>query len=155
MSSYIKKIITVEELKSLTQDLEEFFKDDNEKFTHAAGLKHDVSLMLSSFSHESLLTWNAHVWGHFNGEKWDGIFVGIIRKSEKFNKKIMDEYLWLSKNKNCGIQLFKTAYDYAKNKDCEFISMNVIENHPLSEKIKKFYKLIGFEKDSESYIKKI
>ena len=153
--SFIKKIVLVEELELLSKDLEELFKEDNEQFTHACGLKHDVKLMLTSFSHETLLTWNAHVWGHFNGQKWDGIFVGVLRKSEKFGKKMFDEYLWLSKNSNCGIKLYKTALDFAKSKDCEYISMNVIDNHPLSSKIKKMYKILGFEKDSETYIKKL
>jgi hypothetical protein len=153
--AFIKKIITVEDLQSATKDLEEIFKEDNEKYTHCLGMKHDVKLMLSSFSHESLLIWNVHIWAHFNGEKWDAIFVGIIRKSEKFNKKMMDEYLWLSKNSNAGIKLYKTAFDFAKSKGCEFVSMNVIENHPLSNKIKKLYKYLGFEKDSETYFKKI
>ena len=153
--SFIKKIVLVEELELLTKDLEELFKEDNEQFTHACALKHDVKLMLTSFSHETLLTWNAHVWGHFNGQKWDGIFVGVLRKSEKFGKKMFDEYLWLSKNSNAGIKLYKTALDFAKNKECEYISMNVVDNHPLSSKIKKMYKMLGFEKDSETYIKKL
>jgi hypothetical protein len=153
--SYIKKILKVEELNSVTKDLEELYKEDNENFTHALGLKHDSQLMLSSFSHESLLAWNAHVWAHFNGEKWDGVFVGIIRKSEKFNKKAMEEYLWLSKNSNAGMKMYKTAFDFAKSKGCEYLCMNVIENHPTSDKVKKVYKLLGFQKDSETYIKKI
>jgi hypothetical protein len=111
--------------------------------------------MTKSFSHESLLIWNAHIWGHFNGEKWDGIFASVIRKSEKFNKKIMDEYLWLSKNSNSGMKLYLTAVEFAKKQKCEFISMNVVENHPYSSKLKGVYTKLGFQKDHETYIKKL
>jgi hypothetical protein len=153
--SYIKKIVLIEELESLAKDFEEIFKEDNENFTHACGLKHDMKLMLTSFSHETLLTWHTHVWGHFNGEKWDGIFAGILKKSEKFGKKMFEEYLWLSKNSNSGIKLYKTALDFAKSKKCEYISMNVVDAHPSSSKIKKIYTALGFQKDSETYIKKL
>jgi hypothetical protein len=155
MSSFIKKIVTVPELESLSKDIEELQLKDNENFTHALGLKHDVELITKSLSHESLLIWNIHVWGHFNGEKWDGIFIGFVRKSEKFNKKFMDEYLWLAKNSNSGMKLFLTAKKFAKEQKCEYISMNVIEGHPLKDKMKSFYKQMGFEKDTETYFKKL
>lgn len=151
--SFIKKIINPEELKQVLKDLKDLFK--NEDNVHAFNLEHNLDLITKSLSHESLLLWNIHVWSHFNGEQWDGIFIGIIRKSEKFNKKIMDEYLWLSKKSNSGVSLFNTALKYAKNSNCEFVSMNVTEKHPLSSKVKNFYKKNGFEKDSETYIKKI
>jgi hypothetical protein len=96
-----------------------------------------------------------HVWGHFNGEKWDGLFIGGIRKSEKFNKKMMEEYLWLSKNSNKGYKLYKIAEKYAKEQSCEFILMSVTNLHPKSEKIRNFYSKSGFKKDCETFIKKL
>lgn len=154
-TSFIKKIVTVPEWESVMNDIEYSFKEYNEKYTHACNLKHDKELITKCLSHESLLTWSMHVWAHFNGEKWDGIFIGSIRKSEKFNKKIMDEYLWLSKDSGKGIKLYNIAKKYAKSQGCEFIYMNVIENHPTSDKLKSFYKKMGFEKDVESYILKL
>ena len=152
-TSFIKKIVTVAEWQAVMNDVEFFFKEDNQKYGHACGLMHDKGLITKCLSHESLLIWNMHVWAHFNGEKWDGIFIGSIRKSEKFNKKIMDEYLWLSKNSAKGVRLFNIAKKYAKDQGCEFIYMNVVENHPKSDQLKNLYKKLGFQKDTESYIK--
>ena len=153
--SFFKKIISPEEMEKVAKDIYSLHEIDNEKYGHALDLKHDAELICKSLSHESLLIWNIHVWVHFNGEKYDSIFIGIIRKSEKFNKKMMDEYLWLSKNPKTGIKLYKIACEFAKSQKCEFISMNVVENHPLSDKVKSFYKKMNYVKDSESYIKKI
>jgi hypothetical protein len=154
-TSFIKKIISVPEWEGVAKDISELFFQDNHDYGHAFGLKHDCELITKCLSHESLLIWNMHVWAHFNGEKWDGIFIGTIRKSEKFNKKIMDEYLWLSKNSAKGMRLYNIAKNYAKSQGCEFIYMNVVENHPKSDKLKGLYKKMGFQKDIESYVLKI
>jgi hypothetical protein len=154
-TSFIKKIVTVSEWEAVMNDIDILFKEDNQQYGHALGLKHDKELITKCLSHESLLLWNMHVWAHFNGEKWDGIFIGSIRKSEKFNKKMMDEYLWLSKNSAKGMKLFNIAKKYAKSQGCQFIYMNVVENHPKSNQLKNLYKKMGFEKDIESYIKEL
>jgi hypothetical protein len=153
--SFIKKVISPEEIEKVFEDIDDLYRIDNEQNGHVLDLKHDCKLIAKSLSHESLLIWNIHVWVHFNGKKYDSIFIGIIRKSEKFNKKMMDEYLWLSKKSNVGMKLYKIAYEFAKSQKCEYVSMNVVEKHPLSSKVKKMYKLLGYEKDSESYIKKL
>jgi hypothetical protein len=154
-NSFIKKIVTIPELQQLSKDIFEHHFSDHEQYGHVLGLKHDPELITKCLSHESLLIWNMHVWGHFNGEKWDAVFIGSIRKSEKFNKKFMDEYLWLAKNSNAGIKLYSTAYEYAKSQGCDYISMNVVQNNPASPRVKDLYLKLGFEKDSETYIKKI
>jgi hypothetical protein len=151
----IKKITSVEDLNKFSPSFIELFKEDNEKYGHALNLKHDYDLILKSIAHESLLLWNIHVWASINKDKCDGIFIGIIRKSEKFNKKMMDEYLWLAKNTNSGFSLYKEALDFAKKQGCDFVSLNVVENHPLSKKLKNIYTKLGFQKDCESYIKKL
>jgi len=153
-NSFIKKIVTIAEWEKVAKDIIDLFSQDDD-LGHSNKLKHDGELITKCFSHESLLIWNTHVWGHFNGEKWDGIFMGSIRKSEKFGKKFMDEYLWLSKNSNKGISLYRTAEEYALDHGCEYISMNVTELHPKSNKIKRLYLKMGYEKDSETYVKKI
>lgn len=153
--SFIKKITSVNDLQNLSADLQFYFSEENEKFGHALNLKHDIDLITESLSHESLLIWNVHVWGHFNGEKWDGVFIGIIRKSEKFNKKFMDEYLWLSKNSYKGIELYKKALDFARAQKCEYLSFHATEENPISPKLKEIYKMLGFTKDSETFFKKI
>jgi len=88
--SFIKKIISPEEMEKVAKDIYSLHEIDNEKYGHVLDLKHDHELIYKSLSHESLLIWNIHVWVHFNGEKYDSIFIGIIRKSEKFNKKMME-----------------------------------------------------------------
>jgi hypothetical protein len=153
-TSFIKKIVTVSEWHSVAKDISEIFEEDNKIYGHAYQLVHDCELITKCLSHESLLLWNMHVWAHFNSEKWDGIFIGSIRKSEKFNKKVMDEYLWLSKNSGKGIRLFNIAKKFAKDQGCEFIIMNVVENHPASIKLKNLYKKLGFKKDCETHILK-
>ena len=152
-TAFIKKIVTVSEWVAVMNDIEFFFKEDNQKYGHACNLIHDKELITKCLSHESLLLWNMHVWAHFNGDKWDAIFIGNIRKSEKFNKKMMEEYLWLSKNSAKGMKLYNIAKKYAKDQGCEFIYMNVAENHPRSDKLKNLYKKLGFQKDTESYLK--
>lgn len=152
-TSFIKKIISIKELENVFADLKELIGNDN--FGHALDLNIDSDLLLSCLSHESLLIWNYHVWSHFNGEKWDGIFIGTIRKSEKYNVKVMDEYLWMSYNLNSGINLYSNAYAYAKQQNCEYISLSLVDSHPKSNKLRSFYKKMGFEKDTEIFIKKI
>jgi hypothetical protein len=154
-NSYIKKIISVTELENVSKDLQEILQNELNLFNHTLDLKHDGKLMTKSFSHESLLIWNFHIWAHFNGEKWDALFAGIIRKSEKFNKKFMDEYLWISNNPKVGVSLYKCALAFAKEQKCEFISMNVVENIQKSNKLKKFLLKNGFSKDTETYLKRI
>lgn len=153
--SFIKKIVSVSDLEKVVSDISLLHKEDNLKYGHALNLKHDIELILKSFSHESILIWNAHLWAHHNGQSYDGIFGGIIRKSEKFNKKIIEEYIWLSKNSNAGMRLYQTAVEFAKSQKCEYIFMNVAENHPHSDKIKKIYKMLGFTKDTETHIKNL
>ena len=84
LESFIKKVISPEEIEKVFKDLHDLYEDDNEKHGHVLDLKHDYELIYKSLSHESLLIWNIHVWVHFNGEKYDSIFIGIIRKSEKY-----------------------------------------------------------------------
>jgi hypothetical protein len=137
--SYIKKIISVPEWEKVGADIIETYKQDNENYGHACGLKHDYDLIVKCLSHEAILIWNIHVWAHFNGEKWDSIFIGIIRKSEKFGKKMMEEYLWLSKDSCVGMKLYKLATEYAKSQSCEYLSFNVTENHPMTHKVCLLY----------------
>jgi hypothetical protein len=153
--SFIKKILSVKEWEEVAQDISDLFRSENEIHRHALGLKHDGDLIKSCFSHESLLMWNTHVWAHFGDGKWDAIFIGIIRKCEKFNKKSMDEYLWLSKKSNAGIKLYKEAVKFAKDQGCHHISMSVVNSHPLANKVISFYLREGFEKDSEVFLKKL
>ena len=151
----IKKITKVEDIRPIALDIKKLFSKEHDEYGHALGLKHDLDLIVKSLSHEALLNWSIHCWAHHNGDMWDGIFVSFVRKSEKFHKKIMEEYLWLSKNSISGFALLDIAQKYAKEIGCEYMFMNVVENTPLSPRLKKIYETIGFVKDVEVFIKKI
>jgi arsenate reductase-like glutaredoxin family protein len=44
---------------------------------------------------------------------------------------------------------------FAKEKSIEYVTISCVENHPKSKRLKEIYKKLGFNKDSETYIKKI
>lgn len=154
-NSFIKKIVCAEEAFEVSKDLSEVFEDQNKKYGHALNLKHDINLITKSIAHDSILTWNMHVWAHFNGKKWDAVFIGLIRKSEKFNQKIMEEYLWISQRSNSGLKLYNTALNFAKENGCHHIVMSLTSAHPVANKLRRFYFSQGFELDSEVFYKKL
>ncbi len=73
----------------------------------------------------------------------------------KFNCKLFCEYLWLSKNPKTGYRLFSEAVKFAREKEYKYILMSTVVQHPKHEKIKNFYRKMGFLKDSETYIAKL
>jgi hypothetical protein len=153
--SFIKKIISPEEFEKVIDDINVLSTEDDDKNAHVLDLRHEWDLIKSSIGHDSLLLWSIHVWAHFNGETWDGIFIASLRFSEKFNKKMFEEYLWYSKKSNSGIKLYKQALSYAKKQNSEFVSVRAMEKNPQKEKFKKFLKTEGFEKDYELFVKRI
>jgi hypothetical protein len=156
MNSYIKKIICEEEFEKVWKEI--FSEDEiiliQEKNIHS-NIKYDADVMFKSLCHTSLLMWTFHVFAHFQNDKCDSIFIATWRISEKFNKKIFEEYIWYSKNKKSGTKLFKYAIDYAKELGCELFTTNIICNNEKSEKIKTFYEKMGFSKDHEVFLKKL
>lgn len=153
--SFIKKILSADEAEQVSKDLKDLHDSYPDVFSHCLNLKHDINLITKSIAQECLLLWNIHCWAHFNGEKWDGIFIGIIRKSEKFNKKMMDEYIWFCPNGKAGLLLYEEALAYAKQQGCEYMTMNLIAHSKQAPALRNFYKRMGYSKDTETYIKNI
>ena len=154
MSSFIKKILTEEECSLFAKDIVDLYIKDGNKYTHF-DIDYDFETLRKSCNHSSLLNWNLHTWGHFNGEKWDGCFVGSSRISEKTSKKIFEEYLWFSKNPKIGFKLFQTALDFAKNTNCNVFVSNLMSASEKAEKLRRFYSKLGMKKDVESYFLKL
>lgn len=152
--SFVKKIICPNEFEKVCDDIFKLYLKSNIKYEHKF-VDHSKDTMQKSFGHENVLNWLMHTWAYFNGTNWDSILMMDIRKSEKFNKKIMNEYFWYSSSNKNGILLYNEAIKYGKKNKCELIYMNVIEDSPLSSRIKTFYKNMGFVKDSEQYVKLI
>jgi len=79
----------------------------------------------------------------------------INHKNEKFGEEIFSEYFWMSSNPKAGYKLLATALKFAKEKEFKYVVMNCVSAHPKAKKIARFYKKMGFVKDSESYIAKL
>ena len=104
-------------------------------------------------SNKHLLVWDFFVWANLNvHHKFDSMIAFVNHKNEKFGEEIFTEYLWLSKNPKVGYKLLAKALKFAKEKEFKFIVMNCVMAHPKAEKLARFYKKMGFVKDSESYI---
>lgn len=150
----IKRITNPDEFKILADDIMSLFEEENHNAGHEL-LKHDISSMKESFSHSSILTWDFFVWANHNGQNFDAVIAFVNDKNVKFNELLFTEYIWLSKNPKIGYQLFRTAIKFAKEKGFKYIVMSTVTKHPKHEKIKDFYKKMGFLKDSETYIAKL
>ena len=71
----------------------------------------------------------------------------------RVNKKIIQEYAWISDSdkKGCGIKLFKKSLEYIKNiYKFDVILTGNREKHP---KLEKFYKKNGFKVESSIFYK--
>ena len=150
----IKRIVNPIEFNSVIDDLNDLFHDENFKNGHIF-LEHNKESIKGFFSNQIILNWDFFVWANFNGEKYDAMIAFTNEKSVKFNCKLFCEYLWLSKNPKIGYRLFKEGVKFAREKEYKYILMSTVTQHPKHEKIKNFYKKMGFLKDAETYIAKL
>ena len=102
-----------------------------------------------------MLAWDVLVWANKTNGQYDAAIVFMNDKSAKFGIKIFSEFIWFSENPKVGYKLLRKALKYAKEKEFDLVSMSVIERHPKSEKVKSFYKKMGFVKDCETYVVKL
>ncbi len=150
----IKKVTSSQEFEKAFRDLEALFKEENTKYGHVY-LPINVQCVIDSFAHPALLSNNIHCWVNFEKDKADGLIMFMDGNHPFLGKRMFTEYCWVSKNPKKSFALYREAVKFAKKKGIEYIIMNCVENYPTSSKLKKIYQKIGFEKDSESYIKKI
>lgn len=150
----IKRITNEEELCQVADELYDAFSYEDEHHGHYF-LKHDIKTIKSNFANKHLLAWDMFVWANKTNEKYDAVIAFINDKSIKFNTQIFSEFLWLSKNPKVSFKLLKTAVEFAREKDFEFIQMSMVTKHHSPEKLRRVYEKLGFIKDSETYIAKL
>jgi len=138
----------------LIDDMQILFEKEDSHSGHRL-IKHDAETIKASFGHVQILNWDLFVWGNESDGKFDSCIIFFNEKSAKFNKKIFSEFLWLSKNPKAGYALFRTAVAFARKNNFDYVVMSTVVAHEKHEKIKSFYKKMGFLKDSETYISKL
>ena len=150
----IKRITNPEEFNVLIGEIDLLFKYENENEGHF--LKHNKEYIINAFSHKHILAWDFFVWANLNNsDKFDSIIAFLNHKNEKFGEEIFAEYLWLSKNPKVGHRLIGKALKFAREKEFKYVMMSCAEANPKSKKVARFYKKMGFVKDSETYIAKL
>jgi GNAT superfamily N-acetyltransferase len=151
----IERITDPEKIKKLCDDLGELFSSSEENEEGHFFAKHDLETIKNTYANKYLLAWDVLVWANKTKGQYDAAIVFINDKSAKFGKNIFSEFIWFSENPKVGYKLLREALKYAKEKEFDLVSMSVIERHPKSEKVKSFYKKMGFVKDCEIYVAKL
>ena len=150
----IKRITNPVEFKKLMDDIFDLFDYENENEGHF--LKHNKEYIVNAYANTATLAWDFFVWANLNEcDKFDSIIAFLNHKNEKFGEEIFTEYLWLSKNPKVGHRLIGKALKFAREKEFKYVIMSCAEANPKSEKVARFYKKMGFIKDSETYIAKL
>tara|TARA_R110000824_G_scaffold256329_1_gene445344 strand:- start:2690 stop:3148 length:459 start_codon:yes stop_codon:yes gene_type:complete len=151
----IKRVVNPTEFKKLLDEIFILFDYENAHHGHRL-VKHNKEHILRAFGDTSLLTWDFFVWGNLNSDNnFDAVIAFINNKNEKFGEEMFTEYIWLSKNPRVGQRLLGTALKFAREKKFKYVLMSCVDAHPRSHKVARFYKRMGFLKDSETYIAKL
>ena len=137
----IKKITNPIEYLTLLDNLDQIFHDQSS--AHAVPISRDG---LATLAVPQLLTWTYHCWSN---EALDSIFLGHLGFNPLFNKIVFQDILWLSKS-GCGVELLKTALDFAKPYDIVIMGSVKAQNN---KKLEKLYQKLGFREDSTSWVK--
>lgn len=151
----IKRLTDPKEFEKAVRDIFDLFDLENEQYAHHF-LKHDKEGIIRCFAQTQILTWDLLTWGNENSDgNYDALIAFMNHKDEKFGERIFAEYIWLSKNPKVGYRLFKTAVAEARKKEFKYITMGATMRHPDHKKVIRFYKKMGFLKDSEAYIARL
>jgi GNAT superfamily N-acetyltransferase len=152
----IERILNGHKFKILADDIFSIFDKENLEEAHQCGLIHDKACIVRNLGNSSLLEWDVFVWANKNKDgKYDAVIIFLNDKNIKFNEHIFSEWVWLSKNPKVGFKLFKKAIDFAREKGFKYISINSVEKTKNCERNEKFYKKIGFLKDTTTFISKL
>jgi hypothetical protein len=152
--SEIVRILNKNDFYKVSDDLMELFKREDIEEAHFF-LKHNIETIKISLSNPSILSWDFFIWAHKTEDKYDAVIAFVNDKNIKFGVRIFNEFIWLSKNNKVGFKLLKEAMSFAKDNEFKYIIMHSVVKNPKHLKVTNFYKKIGFEKDSESYIMKL
>ena len=147
----IKRILDEEELKTLGHHMDIKFSEKKGEF-HPF-LKHDPVKMANRFGNKHILQHQFFVWANKSEGVYDSMIAFLI-DDVKFQEPIFVEYLWISKNPKNGYKLFKEATKFARDRGMKYIVMGSSDSHSKG-RLEKFYKKMGFLKDSSSYITKL
>jgi len=150
----IKKIVNPEEFSSICNDLELHYREENKIYGHRY-LSISKQTMIDSWGHTALLNNTMHVWANLEDGEARGLIMFLEHMNPTFGERIFTEYFWLSNNPRKSFSLFKTALSFAKRKGMKYATVTCVENYPTSERLKKVYQKMGFQKDSETFIKKL
>jgi GNAT superfamily N-acetyltransferase len=151
----IKRITNPEEFCELVDQRRDMVPEDDYFESHALDLKHSHESIKLNLANKHLLAWDFFVWANKSEGKFDGCIAFVNDKNVKFDKDLFSEFVWISKNPKIGFKLLKHAVKFAREKNFEIMTMSVLEDNPNSEKIERFYKKLGFLKDSTTYITKL
>ena len=151
----IKRLTSPQDFNKCITDLSDLFESENKKQGHYF-LKHDKGHIINAFSHSQILAWDFFVWANINKNgTCDAMIAFLNNKNEKFGESIFSEYLWLSKNAKVGYKLLAKALAFARKKEFKYVTMSAVCNNPSFDKVTRFYRKMGFLKDSETYIAKL
>lgn len=149
----IKRIINPAELKKVASDIFVLFEKENREMAHQCGILMSEESIVNNLGNNVLLNWDVFVWANLNEDKkYDAVIVFVNEKNIKFNLNIFSEFVWLSKNPRVGFKLFQEAVAFARENKFKYITVNSVEKHPLSKRNERFYKKMGFLKDSTTFI---
>jgi len=139
------KIEVIEDLVSITEEM--YAKIG--KHTHF-GCEVNLYSITSYFSNPQRFK-DCFCFGYFVNGELASYIVWLKTYDARVNKKIIQEYMWVSdpKTKGYGIKLFKKSLECIKNiYKFEIILVGNSEKNP---KIEKFYKKNGFKLETDMF----
>lgn len=148
----IERIVSPERFQQAIDDMYEAFAEIDKK-NHHLNLVHDPDSIKNALANQQLLRWRFPTWGSIGGNNYNGLLVCEISHNIKFNKKCLNELIWVSKNKACGTQLFDQAEKFAKQNEIEIMAFSGILRSPIFDKLSWFYTKKGFSRDSITFTK--
>ena len=136
------------------RDLEKKFGDEYGKYGHVDS-RINVDSFLRWWADQRLLSFDLHVWANIENEYYDSCIMFQSVENALLGDRIWQEYFWVSKNPKVGVKLLKEALEFARKGGFSRIVMGTVDNYPNSSSVRKFYKKIGLEKDSELWMGKL
>jgi hypothetical protein len=152
----IERITNPEKFEKAVNNIFDSLDIDSEENPYYQIIPNDRQSFIKAYSHKGLLAQNVFAWGNLNNlGEYDAGILFVRQPDAKLNKVFFTEQVWLSNNPKVGFKLMATALEFARNQGFEYIRMGAAVKSPAYEKVKKFYKKMGFLLEAESYIAKL